>query len=180
MRSRVRDGLAVAIELVRYRTDRVARGRHDPQLDAAVHRRAVLGHGRRDRNRLEEREPVLAQVVVVLQPPSRPHGLDIGEQVDLHGRHVNRDAQLDRTRKTLALVPVVVGHHYVRDAVDPEGVEHIEGEARAEVDRHRGADPRGVLRGDEVDVARVLDEVDAARDLGRSSCRNDAHESPAR
>ena len=111
------------------------RGQHI-RLDVTVVTALVLGHDPRDRNLLEEREAVLAEVVIVVEPACLPTAVDPVDQLLLEGGTQIR-SRFRGARQPLHLVAVVAAIEEVGDAANAEVVESVEYRTAAEVDEHR-------------------------------------------
>jgi hypothetical protein len=139
----------------------VAWRRQRVDLERTVASRPVLGRLAGDGDLLEQREPVLPQVVVVVHLAVLPAAVDVGDELALQGRNPDPDSRLRRPAQPLELVAVVVGQQDVGRALDAELAEVVEHGARAEVDEHGlGSGP------DDVDVAGIAEAPNVRRHLG--------------
>ncbi len=143
--------------------DRVTGRRQRVNVELAEAHGAVLGDHPADRHRLDQREPVLAKVVVVHRATGGPVLGDAGDQALLERRHPDANAGIDRAAQPAELVPVVVRYENVGDPLHLELREVVENVAVAEVDE----DCFGP-RSENVDVACVA-EARHARDDAHGS-----------
>jgi hypothetical protein len=157
-----REALPVDVDEVRDRAERVPGRRQRMDVDRAVAPRPVFGDRARHRHGLEQREAVLAQVVVVRDLAPLPALVHAGNQLDLAGGRPDPDSRLRRALEPSELVAVVVGQQDVGNPLDAELFEVIERAAVAEVDQDRVAP-----RPQDIDVARVAEARDGGCDRDR-------------
>ena len=133
----------------------MARGWNHSQGVIARMDRGVIRQRARNRDVLEQREAILAVVVVVGDWPSLPVCAHLAEQILLDERDPDADPGFNRSLQALNLVAVVVRDVDVGDAVDADRAQLIEHVTGAEVDRDRL-----VAAAQQVDVAGVLEHQD--------------------
>ena len=129
-------------------------------VERAVAARPVLGDRPRHGDRLEQREAVVAEVVIVVERPGEPVPVDLLDQPPLARRRPDPDPGGRGSRQALELVAVMVREQDVRDSLDSELVQPVERRAGAEVHENGLA-----ARPEDVDVARVAKHRDPRRDL---------------
>jgi hypothetical protein len=136
-----REPPVVQVDEIAHRAHRVTRRRQGQHVERPVPCRPVLPDDAVDGDAVEERETVLAEVVVVVERPSGPVLVDGVDQPAFGGRRPDPDPGLAGTREPLRDVAMMVGQEDVGDAVDPEVGQVVEDGAGAEVDEDRLAIP---------------------------------------
>jgi hypothetical protein len=158
--AREREPASVELEEVRDRAGRVAGSRQREELERPVAPQPVLGDGAGDRNRVEEREPVVAEVVVVVERPDQPVAVDAVDQLPFDRGCPDPHTGVRGPLQALHLVAMVMREHHVGDALDPERAQLVEHAAASPVD-----DERFRSGPQHVHVARVPDQNDPRHDL---------------
>ena len=160
------DGHAVDLGEEGHGPLRVPGRRQHPDVVAAPRERLVVAKGPRDPDRAGQGEADAGDVVVVVDALEPPEGVGLGEKGGLALGHRDRDAARLEEVVALALVAVVVRVEHPVDLAHAGLGEVLEDPARAEVDQEAPVPP-----GEEVDVARVLEPVEARREPDQASSR---------
>jgi hypothetical protein len=135
------------------------RGEHK-DVPVAPPKGSIVVQQRSDRDVFGHGVEVVAHVIKVKHPPVPPEVLRVGKEMPFVSRNCNGNRALRRLVIALALVPVMMGMENPIDLADSQTGQVLENVSRAEVDQKSAA-----AVAHQIDVARVLEEIEVLRQL---------------